>query len=209
MEVVGGSIPLATTILSMGTDMPSTLQQGMDAGISRRRFLRGSAALGGLALAGTWAPARASGESSRRLSFLHTHTGERLSVCYFENGDYVPGSLARVQNLFRDFRSGEAHAVDTGLLDILHDLQVLADRDGSYEIISAYRSPATNEKLRQRSTGVAEKSLHLQGKAIDVRLPGFGTAKLAGLARDLQRGGVGYYAASDFVHLDTGRVRYW
>lgn len=189
--------------------MPAIPQQGMEAGISRRRFLRSSAALCALPLAAAWTPARASMDGNRRLSFLHTHTGERLSVCYFENGGYVLQSLARLQNLFRDFRSGEAHAVDTGLLDILHELQVLADREGSYEIISAYRSPVTNAQLRKRSGGVAEKSLHLQGRAIDVRLPGFSTAKLAGLARGLQRGGVGYYVSSDFVHVDTGRVRYW
>jgi len=182
-----------------------------DAGISRRRFLRNGGALCLLPLAGVALPARASLEQSatRRLSFAHTHTGERLSVSYFENGHYVPESLARVQHLFRDFRSGEAHPIDARLLDLLHEMQVLADREGRYEIISAYRSPGTNARLRSHSKGVAERSLHLQGQAIDVRLPGFDTRKLAGLARGLQRGGVGYYAKSDFVHVDTGRVRYW
>jgi len=182
-----------------------------DAGISRRHFLRNGGALCLLPLAAVALPARASfGEAgSRRLSFEHTHTGERLSVCYFENGAYVPECLARVQHLFRDFRSGEAHPIDAGLLDILHQLQVLADRDASYQIISAYRSPGTNARLRRRSKGVAENSLHLQGQAIDVRLSGFDTRQLAGLARSLQLGGVGYYASSDFVHVDTGRVRYW
>jgi len=187
------------------------LPPSKDAGISRRRFLRNGGALCLLPLAGVALPARASlgVSASRRLSFEHTHTGERLSVCYFENGSYVPGSLARVQHLFRDFRSGEAHPIDAGLLDILHELQVLADRDDRFQIISAYRSPLTNARLRRRSHGVAEHSLHLQGQAIDVRLSGFDTRQLAGLARGLQRGGVGYYASSDFVHVDTGRVRYW
>jgi uncharacterized protein YcbK (DUF882 family) len=182
-----------------------------DAGISRRGFLRSAGALCLLPLAGVALPARASLEASagRRLSFAHTHTGEHLSLCYFENGSYLPESLTRVQHLFRDFRSGEAHRIDPGLLDILYELQRLTDREGSYEIISAYRSPATNASLRRRSAGVAEHSLHLQGQAIDVRLPGFSTSRLADLARGLQRGGVGYYASSDFVHVDTGRVRYW
>ena len=190
--------------------MPALSQQGMEAGISRRGFLRSSALLCALPLAATSLPLRASPESgSRRLSFLHTHTSERLSVTYFDRGAYVPESLGQVRNLFRDFRSGQVHEIDTGLLDILYDLQRLADREGRFEIISAYRSPGTNAQLRSRSTGVAEKSLHLSGRAIDVRLPGVPTRRLAELARGLQRGGVGFYASSDFVHVDTGRVRYW
>jgi uncharacterized protein YcbK (DUF882 family) len=190
--------------------MPAIPEQGMEAGISRRGFLRSSALLCALPLTATCLPARASQEAgARRLSFLHTHTSERLSVTYFQQGAYVAEGLAQVQNLFRDFRSGQAHEIDPGLLDILYELQVLADRDGRYEIISAYRSPGTNAQLRSRSTGVAEKSLHLWGRAIDVRLPGIPTRRLAELARGLQRGGVGFYASSDFVHVDTGRVRYW
>ena len=172
----------------------------------RRRFLQGAgAALVLLPFAATWArtPAR------RSLSFVHTHTGERLSSVYFQDGEYRVGELARINQLLRDFRTGDVHSIDTGVLDILADLRVLADRDEPYEVISGYRSPLTNAALRRQSSGVAEHSLHLQGRAIDVRLPGFPTHKLRELALDMGRGGVGFYAQSDFVHLDNGRVRYW
>jgi len=145
----------------------------------------------------------------RSVSFVHTHTGEKLAATYFRNGAYDPASLAQVDHLLRDFRSGESAAMDKGLLDILYDLQVLADRDGTFEIISGFRSPHTNAALRQKSGGVAEKSLHMQGKALDIRFTGFPTKKLREYALSLRRGGVGYYASSNFLHVDTGRVRFW
>ncbi len=145
----------------------------------------------------------------RSLSFVHTHTGEQLSSVYFEAGAYRPGELGRINQLLRDFRTGDVHPIDTGVLDILADLRVLADRDEPYEVISGYRSSATNAALRRHSSGVAEHSLHLQGRAIDVRLPGLPTGRLRDLALGMARGGVGFYAQSDFVHLDNGRVRYW
>jgi uncharacterized protein YcbK (DUF882 family) len=172
----------------------------------RRRFLQGAgAALALLPLGAAWArtPAR------RSLSFVHTHTGERLSSVYFQDGEYRVGELERINQLLRDFRTGDVHTIDTGVLDILADLRVLADRDEPYEVISGYRSPFTNAALRRHSSGVAEHSLHLQGRAIDVRLPGFPTDRLRDLALGMGRGGVGFYAQSDFVHLDNGRVRYW
>jgi len=173
---------------------------------SRRHFLRGAAAaLVLLPFGAAWArvPAR------RSLSFVHTHTGERLSTVYFQDGQYQAGQLDRINQLLRDFRTGDIHAIDTGVLDILADLRVLADRDEPYEVISGYRSPQTNAALRRHSSGVAEHSLHLQGRAIDVRLPGFPTRKLRELALQMSRGGVGFYPQPDFVHLDNGRVRYW
>jgi uncharacterized protein YcbK (DUF882 family) len=173
---------------------------------SRRRFLqRAGAALVLLPFGAAWArtPAR------RTLSFVHTHTGEQLSSVYFQNGEYRVAELERINQLLRDFRTGDVHPIDTGVLDILADLRVLADRDEPYEVISGYRSPQTNAALRHHSSGVAEHSLHLQGRAIDVRLPGFPTHRLRELALGMGRGGVGFYAQSDFVHLDNGRVRYW
>jgi uncharacterized protein YcbK (DUF882 family) len=145
----------------------------------------------------------------RSLSFVHTHTGERLSTVYFEAGEYRALELERINELLRDFRTGDVHPIDTGVLDILADLRVLADRDEPYQVISGYRSPLTNAALRQHSSAVAEHSLHLQGRAIDVRLPGFRTSKLRELALGMARGGVGFYPQSDFVHLDNGRVRCW
>jgi len=145
----------------------------------------------------------------RSLSFVHTHTGESLNVAYFADGIYDPAALARVNGLLRDFRTDEVHLIDPTLLDILFDLQTLVDREQPFEVISGYRSPQTNAALRQRSHGVAEHSLHMQGRAIDVRLAGFPTRRLRELALGMQRGGVGFYAASDFVHLDNGPVRFW
>lgn len=187
----------------------SRLVTPITASLTRRAFLRRAGALCGTAAAFSAAPAFARLAECRTLSFVHTHTGEALTTQYFEAGGYRPDCLTQINRLLRDFRTGEVHRIDPTLLDILFDLQVMADREAPFEIISAYRSPATNGNLRRASTGVAKHSLHLDGKAIDVRLNGFPTRKLGELARDLRRGGVGFYAASDFVHLDTGRVRFW
>ncbi len=171
----------------------------------RRRFLLGVAgfALGSLAAAADAPPDR------RSLTFVHTHTGEALSTVYFQNGNYLVPSLEHVNHFLRDFRTNEVHSIDPDLLDILFYLQAKAHHAGPFEVVSGYRSPQTNSALRSQSSAVAEHSLHMEGRAIDVRLRGFATAKLRDLAITLHRGGVGYYAASDFVHVDTGRVRVW
>ena len=147
----------------------------------------------------------------RELSFHHTHTGKRLHVVYWRHGDYVDSALDKINALLSDFRTGEKADIDPELLDLIYDVRASLGSDGTYQIISAYRSPKTNEMLRNRgaSSGVAKKSQHLLGKAIDVRLEGIPTATLRDAAIRLQRGGVGYYEASDFVHMDTGRVRRW
>jgi uncharacterized protein YcbK (DUF882 family) len=175
---------------------------------ARRAFLSQLTAMAALGACAA-VVARAGGE--RRLSFVHTHTGERLSTVYFRDGNYLPAELERINHLLRDFRTGDVHAIDPGVLDILTDLRGLCDRDTPYEVISGYRSPATNAALRSRShsAGVAEHSLHMQGRAVDVRLEGFLTARLHELALGLHRGGVGFYPRSDFVHIDNGRVRCW
>jgi uncharacterized protein YcbK (DUF882 family) len=154
-------------------------------------------------------PALARFQAPRRLAFYHTHTSERLDVVYAENGDYVPGALAEINHLLRDFRTGDVHAIDPRLLDLLHAVLSRTGSRGRFEVISGYRSPHTNESLRNRSNGVAQNSLHLRGQAIDVRLTDVETARVRRAALDLASGGVGYYPASDFVHLDTGRVRAW
>lgn len=143
------------------------------------------------------------------MAFVHTHTGETLSTTYFQGGEYLAPSLERVNHLLRDFRTNEVHSMDPALLDILFELQAHAHHDGPFEVISAYRSPQTNAALRRQSTSVAEHSLHMEGRAIDVRLRGFPTAKVRDIAIALRRGGVGFYEASDFVHVDTGGVRIW
>ena len=147
--------------------------------------------------------------SERRLSFYHTHTRESLDITYTVNGEYIDSALTEINEFLSDFRTGDVAIVDPELLDLIHDVRESLDSNGTFEIISAYRSPKTNEMLRARSGGVARKSQHLLGKAIDVRLRGVETARLRDAAIELQRGGVGYYAQSNFVHIDTGRVRRW
>ena len=145
----------------------------------------------------------------RQLSFYHTHTAESLTVTYFRDGQYVPTALAELNHFLRDFRTGDAADMDPAVFDILFDIQIGSGSSGIYQIISAYRSPVTNEMLRDKSNGVAKNSQHLLGKAIDVRLTDIETADLRDVALSLERGGVGYYEKSDFVHVDTGRVRRW
>ena len=145
----------------------------------------------------------------RRLSFYHTHTGEELSVTYFSNGDYDQDALAVLNHFLRDFRTRDVTEMDPAVFDILYDIQRNSGSTGVYQIISGYRSPATNEMLRNSSSGVAKNSQHLLGRAIDVRLTDLDTAKLRDVAISLGRGGVGYYKESDFVHVDTGGVRQW
>jgi uncharacterized protein YcbK (DUF882 family) len=145
----------------------------------------------------------------RSLRFYHTHTGQELDVVYFDNGSYRPDAVRQVNAFLADWRNGKAHRIDPKLLDILWEIQQVTGNSDRYEIISAYRSPETNALLRSRSKGVAKKSQHMEGRAIDVRLRGLDTRVLRDTALSLGKGGVGYYDKSDFVHIDTGRVRRW
>ena len=147
--------------------------------------------------------------ASRVLSFYHTHTGQSLKVVYWVNGEYQAAAIGEIRNFLGDWRNGARIEIDPKLLDALFTIQIAAGSSGTYEVISAYRSPATNEMLRSRSNGVARKSQHVLGKAIDVRLTDLDTKALQLTALELKLGGVGYYAKSDFVHIDTGRVRRW
>jgi len=151
----------------------------------------------------------ASAHETRALSFSHLHTGERLSLEYYSGGRYLPGALAAVNHLLRDFRNGEVASIDSALLDLLHDLTRSTGSRQPFQIISGYRSATTNEALHRRSPGVASGSLHTSGRAIDVRLGDVALERLRDAALALRRGGVGYYAGSNFVHVDTGRVRAW
>jgi uncharacterized protein YcbK (DUF882 family) len=175
---------------------------------SRRHFLSGVA---GALAAAALTPTRvlAGPKEERVLSFLHTHTHERLAVPYFADGEYLPEGLSTLKSFLRDFRTGDEHPIDPALYDILHDLRLATGTKSPFQVISAYRSPRTNAMLRESGGGVAKGSLHLQGRAIDVRLADTGSASLRDAAIELRRGGVGYYRGPDFVHVDTGRVRRW
>jgi uncharacterized protein YcbK (DUF882 family) len=189
--------------------------------LNRRSFL----GLGAAATAAALVPGRAQAAAAaatgatvaatrrdRVLSFFHTHTGERLKLAYCCDGAYQPEALTQLNHLLRDFRVNEEKPIDPQLFDLLHELGGTLETDQPYHIISGYRSPETNAMLRERGgshTGVASQSLHMVGKAIDIRLPGVKLDHLRNAAASLKRGGVGFYPSSNFVHVDTGRVRYW
>ena len=185
---------------------PSTCGQ---TSTSRRAFLRGLAAtIPTAVLTSPWERLTAAVDK-RKLSFFHTHTHEQMSVVYHADGQLLPNSLGQINHFLRDFRTNEVHEIDPVLLDFLHSVSAAADYRGTFEIISGYRSPKTNAMLRRTGSGVAKKSLHMQGRAIDVRMTGVDTKKLRRIAVSMKLGGVGYYPRSNFVHLDTGRVRSW
>ena len=178
-------------------------------GVSRRGVIKAAGFAVCAAGAGMWPLAARSQEAPRRIAFNHFHTGETLEVEFFRDGAFVPEALDRIEGLLRDFRNGERHAIDSQLIVNLHDLAATAGAPPVYGVISGYRSPQTNEALRAHSRGVAAHSLHLEGRAIDVRLAGIDCRTLATAAEAMARGGVGYYRTSDFVHLDTGGLRTW
>lgn len=150
-------------------------------------------------------------EAPRSLRFEHTHTGESLALTYAIGDRYIVDALDQIRHFLRDFRDGATHAIDPGLLDQLHLLASVTATRTPFQVISGYRSPATNAMLQREGHGVAAHSLHLQGQAIDIRLADIALAELHDAALSLRAGGVGYYpsSASDFVHIDTGSVRRW
>ncbi len=181
--------------------------------MNRRSFLK----LGGMGTAAALAPTslfasmqkQQSKEEFRTLSFYNLHTGESLKTTYWEQGIYHPEALEEISHVLRDFRTNETHDMDIALFDLLHDIRNQTGSKKSFNVISGYRSPKTNAMLHTTTQGVATKSLHMVGKAIDINLPGFKLADLRKVAMHQRQGGVGFYPKSNFVHVDTGRVRYW
>lgn len=178
---------------------------------SRRTFLRQSASL---ATAGTLFSitplAFANLARERNLAFDHTHTHEKIALTYANGDIYLPKALNRLNYFMRDHYSGKVGIMDPQLFDILYRLRSSLGARQSFHVISGYRHPATNEMLRKtRGGGVAKRSLHMDGKAVDIRLPGVPTAELRDAALALKAGGVGYYPRDQFVHVDTGAVRSW
>lgn len=180
-------------------------------GLNRRRFLKLStagalvAALPGPAIAAV----RCFSDPSRALSIYNTHTGETFQGVYWFRGRYLWESLDRIDRVLRDHRTGEVRAIDPRLLDLLHTLGKNLDARHPFHVISGYRSPQTNAMLRAQGRGVAGKSLHMKGKAIDINLPDCAVSVLHRAAMEQRRGGVGYYPGPGFVHIDVGRVRSW
>ena len=182
--------------------------------INRRQiFSAGAKALAGSAAALSFphiARADVLAANEKRLSFFNTHTSEKTRSLFWADGQPIAEGLKEIDHILRDWRAEETHPIDTGLLDLLFVLRNRLDSSRPFEIISGYRSPVTNKTLRKRGGGgVAKKSLHMRGMAVDIRLPGRGLADVRNAAIALRRGGVGYYPQSGFVHVDTGRVRRW
>jgi len=175
---------------------------------NRRTFLKLSAS----AALATLVPHAASavGRSEHRtLSLYNIHTGESLTTCYRVNGKLINRAVSRISYIMRDHRTGDVKPVDPNLLDLLHHITKRIPPPSPISIISGYRSPQTNAALRRVTRGVAKNSLHMKGRAIDIRIPGYQTQGIRKLAISLHSGGVGYYPESDFVHLDTGPVKVW
>jgi uncharacterized protein YcbK (DUF882 family) len=205
--------------------------------VSRRRIITtgafgaASLLLGGKALAANWIrlkssplnPNRAvepswlqaryslpySHSAPRALAIDNVHTGERIRTVYYENGQYIPGALQEINYFFRDFRANEIKPIDPRLLDFLHTIRETLDTSQPFNLISGYRTAATNAMLAARSEGVARHSMHIEGRAADINVPDRQLSILQRVALALQFGGVGYYPQSDFVHVDTGRIRHW
>lgn len=173
--------------------------------VHRRRLLQ----FGAGAIAAGLPAAAAATTGARSLSLLNLHTGEALSATYWEAGAYVPDALHALDRVLRDHRTGEVHSMAPGLFDLLTTLRGKLETGATIQVISGYRSPVTNATLHARSDGVATHSLHMEGKAMDLRIAGVDLARLRDAAWSMQRGGVGFYPASQFVHVDVGRVRRW
>ncbi len=184
--------------------------------LKRRQFLRQSlktvAVVGAAATASnTFASALTAPiyAPDRKLRLINAHTWEKLDLVYWSAGEYIDESLDQINHLMRDHRANESIAMDVNLLDDLHKLYALLETKERVHILSGYRTQATNAKLRTRSNGVAKYSLHMEGRALDISVPGRNAKNVQQAAISLQSGGVGYYGSSGFVHIDTGNIRHW
>lgn len=177
--------------------------------VRRRNLLKFSAVALTTASFPSMARASQNNHSSRKIDFLNLHTNESLHCCYWEYGEYRQDGLNEINYILRDHRANEVYAMDRALIDLLQAIHDSVGSNAPYHVISAYRSAKTNEHLRKTVSGVAKQSLHVQGKAIDVRLPDIKLSQLRDVAISYQAGGVGYYQDSQFIHLDVGRTRTW
>ncbi len=186
--------------------------------MTRRSFISmgSKAALGTLMVPAVASPVMAAVFSNgkvtrgaRRISFRNQHTGETFSGVYRVGDKYLPDAFERINVVLRDFRSNEVFPIDPRVIDIIYTVHEMTSNAEPYEVLSGYRCPKTNAMLREASGGVAKNSLHMTGQAIDLRMPGYSTTRIRDLAKKLRAGGVGYYAKSDFVHMDCGDIRHW
>ena len=146
---------------------------------------------------------------ARSINLVHRETGDKLKVTYFENGRYIKDALHEINHILRDFHTNDSHPIDTALIDQLFELKHTLGVNKPIQVVSAYRAPETNAALRRISSGVAEHSYHIEGRAIDIRIEGLQAHTIKKAALSMAKGGVGYYPESNFVHLDTGDIRTW
>lgn len=178
--------------------------------LNRRDFLRQAGCLGAASIAGLPATrAMASVTEDKTLRLYNIHTGEYLTTTFWADGQYQDGEIQALDLLLRDHRANQAMAMQRELYEKMYHLQELFNSREPLYVVSGYRAPATNQGLRQASDGVAENSLHMQGRAVDLRIPGVSHRDLHQAALAMRSGGVGYYPRSGYIHIDTGRVRSW
>lgn len=146
---------------------------------------------------------------NREISLINLHTGEHLKAEYFHNGQYVPGAMRAISFLMRDHHNNKVHPIDPQLVDLAHVLHSTVRCNGPVNVVCGYRSPETNAMMHEISAGVAVHSMHIQGKAMDMRMPGSRLGSIRKAALALGVGGVGYYPEDNFVHVDTGPKRQW
>lgn len=180
--------------------------------IHRRRFLK--TALLGVACAASLTPGKAlaalgDAAKMKEVALHNLHTDEKLRITYWKDGELDRSAMGKINHILRDYRTGDVYPMSANLINLLHDLSMRLRTDQPFEIISGYRSPQTNAMLAAASDGVASHSLHMEGLATDIRISGVSLRRLQTEALFMQRGGVGYYPKSDFVHVDVGRVRRW
>jgi uncharacterized protein YcbK (DUF882 family) len=212
MNRMGGLKTISRSLVTAGAALllfaSGALLPRMQAVASAQSAGTGSAQSREVSVAATPAVGRQGLE--HRLVLYNTHTAERIDIVYRRGDEYIPEALAKLDYFLRDHVTGDVRHFDPRLYDILSDLTAAVGHPGGeIEIVCGYRTPTTNESLRAHTTGVAKHSLHIQAEAIDLRMPGINTLKLRAAALTLRRGGVGYYPHSDFIHVDTGRVRQW
>ena len=180
-------------------------------GLSRRKFigLMVCAGISGFSSQSVFAAIEDPTTKEKSLSLYNPHTKDRFQGVYWRNGKYVTKALKNINHIMRDFRADDIKQIDTHLLDLLSAITIKLKPKKPFHVISGYRSPETNAKLRKRGKGAAKNSYHIQGKAVDIRLPGYRTSALRRAAYHLKLGGVGYYPRQKFVHIDVGPIRFW
>jgi uncharacterized protein YcbK (DUF882 family) len=175
----------------------------------RRSFLKSSVVLASAIGVPAVVKAAQPAPAERAIRLYNTHTGESLRSVFWAEGQFIPDALQDINKLLRDHRNNKIAPIDPKLIVLLNEVSDKFGDTQALHVISGYRSPESNAKLATRSGGVARHSMHMDGKAIDIRIPGKNLAQLHKAAMSMRAGGVGYYPDSQFVHMDTGRVRYW